>query len=44
VAVLELGAGHGPAVAALAREAGLVVRGIRNDLGGVPRALVLGAP
>ena len=42
--VLELGAGQGPAVSALASGAGLSVRGIRDDLGGVPRALVLVYP
>ncbi len=44
VAVLELGQGQGPAVAALARQAGLVTLGARPDLGGVERALVLSAP
>lgn len=47
VAVLELGhwdgQGQGPAVAALGRAAGLAVRGIRADLGGIERALVLAA-
>ena len=42
-AVLELGAGQAPAVAALARAAGLGVLGCREDLGGIPRALVLSA-
>jgi release factor glutamine methyltransferase len=42
VAVLELGIGQGPAVAGLAEAAGLSVRGSREDLGGVQRALVLG--
>lgn len=41
VAVLELGIGQGPAVARLAEAAGLAVRGFREDLGGVQRALVL---
>jgi release factor glutamine methyltransferase len=40
-AVLELGAGQRPAVAALARAAGLVAAGCREDLGGIERALVL---
>lgn len=39
--ILELGAGQAPDVAALARAAGLIVRGTRNDLGGIPRALIL---
>jgi release factor glutamine methyltransferase len=43
VAVLELGIGQGPAVARLAERAGLAVRGFRDDLGGVQRALVLGS-
>jgi release factor glutamine methyltransferase len=42
VAVLELGIGQGPAVARLAEAAGLAVRGFREDLGGVQRAMVLG--
>jgi release factor glutamine methyltransferase len=42
VAVLELGIGQGPAVARLAEAAGLEVRGFKEDLGGVQRALVLG--
>ncbi len=41
VAVLELGAGQGGAVCALAAAAGLSHLGTRDDLGGVPRALVL---
>jgi release factor glutamine methyltransferase len=40
VAVLELGIGQGPQVAALAREAGLCAT-TRPDLAGIPRALVL---
>lgn len=41
VCVLELGAGQEPAVATLARAAGLDVDGAaRPDLGGIPRALV----
>jgi len=43
VAVLELGIGQDAAVAALARTAGLAVRGVRADLGGIARALVLAA-
>ncbi len=43
VAVLELGAGQGGAVRALAAGAGLSHLGTRDDLGGVPRALVLAA-
>ena len=42
-AVLELGAGQGPAVAALAEQAGLETAGVRADLGGIDRALVLSA-
>ncbi|MCQ4162744.1 peptide chain release factor N(5)-glutamine methyltransferase [Roseomonas sp. GC11] len=42
-AVLELGEGQGPAVSALAEAAGLAVRGLRADLGGIGRALVLAA-
>jgi release factor glutamine methyltransferase len=41
VAVLELGLGQEPAVAGLARAAGLTALLARHDLGGVPRALVL---
>lgn len=44
IAVLELGQGQGPAVAALAEAAGLAIRGCRADLGGTDRALVLAAP
>lgn len=40
-AVLELGQGQGPAVAALAQAAGLAVLGTHADLGGVDRALRL---
>ena len=43
VAVLELGIGQDASVAELARHAGLAVRGLRADLGGVARALVLTA-
>ncbi|RAI59151.1 peptide chain release factor N(5)-glutamine methyltransferase [Roseicella frigidaeris] len=41
-AVLELGQGQQAAVEAIARDAGLDPLGCRPDLGGVPRALVLG--
>lgn len=41
VAVLELGAGQAPAVAALAEAEGLEVLTIRPDLAAIPRALVL---
>ena len=44
VAVLELGLGQGAAVAGLAGAAGLEVRAVRADLGGVERALVFGPP
>jgi release factor glutamine methyltransferase len=40
-AVLELGAGQRAAVEALAAAAGLVPSGCREDLGGIPRAMVL---
>ena len=40
-AVLELGAGQAPAVAALAMAAGLRLCGTRDDLAGIPRAMVL---
>ena len=43
VAVLELGIGQDTEVAALARAGGLAIRGLRADLGGIPRALVLGS-
>ncbi len=43
-AVLELGQGQAPAVAALARQAGLTVLGTHADLGGVDRALILQRP
>jgi release factor glutamine methyltransferase len=42
-AVLELGAGQGPAVAALARQVGLERVDLRPDLGGIDRALVVSA-
>jgi release factor glutamine methyltransferase len=41
LAVLELGEGQGPAVAALAEAEGLAVMGLKADLGGVGRALIL---
>jgi release factor glutamine methyltransferase len=41
IAVLELGIGQHETVPALARRAGLAVRALRPDLGGIPRALVL---
>ncbi|MBY0335790.1 MAG: peptide chain release factor N(5)-glutamine methyltransferase [Acetobacteraceae bacterium] len=44
LAVLELGEGQAPAVTALAAEAGLRVRGLRDDLAGIPRALTLALP
>lgn len=40
-AVLELGLGQHETVPALARAAGLAIRALRPDLGGIPRALVL---
>jgi release factor glutamine methyltransferase len=43
IAVLELGQGQQAPVESLARAAGLHPGGCRADLGGVPRALVLGA-
>lgn len=42
-AVLELGMGQGPDVAALAAACGLEVLGFRRDLGGIDRALILRA-
>lgn len=42
-AVLELGYGQAAAVSRLAAQSGLMTRAIREDLGGVPRALVLAA-
>ena len=44
LAVLELGEGQGKAVSALAMAQGLAIRGIRADLGGGPRALILNLP
>ena len=41
IAVLELGEGQGPAVSALAHDEGLPVAGLKADLGGIDRALVL---
>lgn len=41
LAVLELGAGQAEAVSALARDAGMAVPGLRADLSGTPRALML---
>jgi release factor glutamine methyltransferase len=43
IAVLELGIGQGVAVGALARRQGLHVLEVRRDLGGIERAMVLGA-
>ena len=43
VAVLELGAGQGPAVKALAAGAGLETLALRPDLGGIDRAIVVSA-
>jgi len=40
VAILELGAGQGPAVAALARRSGLAAD-FRADLAGIQRAIML---
>lgn len=41
LAVLELGVGQAAAVAALARQAGLGLRGVRADLSGIARAILL---
>lgn len=41
LAVLELGVGQAGPVEALARAAGLVPRGLRADLSGIPRAILL---
>jgi release factor glutamine methyltransferase len=38
--IVELGAGQEPAVRALFAKSGLSVRDARNDLAGLPRALV----
>ena len=38
--IVELGAGQEPAVRALFTKVGLTVRGARNDLAGIPRALI----
>jgi release factor glutamine methyltransferase len=43
-AVLELGQGQAPSVSALAGQNGLAVLGVRRDLGGIERALMLGLP
>ncbi len=43
VVVLELGIGQANAVAALARAQGFLVQDIHADLGGIPRAMVLGS-
>lgn len=42
VAVLEVGQGQAGAVAGLLTEAGLVLRGVRTDLGGVERCVIAG--
>ncbi|MCQ8277851.1 peptide chain release factor N(5)-glutamine methyltransferase [Acetobacteraceae bacterium KSS8] len=42
LAVFEFGIGQAPAIASLATEAGLDVRAVRADLGGVDRAITLG--
>jgi release factor glutamine methyltransferase len=44
LAVLELGQGQAPAVSALAEAWGLHVAALRDDLGGIPRALALALP
>jgi len=41
--IVELGAGQEPPVRALFTKSGLTDRGARNDLAGIPRALVAGA-
>ena len=41
LAVLELGQGQAGAVSALARAQGLSIAGVRADLGGIPRAMIL---
>ena len=41
IAVLELGAGQASAVRTLAAARGLAIRAVADDLGGMPRALVL---
>jgi release factor glutamine methyltransferase len=43
-AILEIGAGQGPALEPLFRNSGLAVRRITPDLAGIPRALVLEKP
>jgi release factor glutamine methyltransferase len=42
IAAVEVGDGQGPAVAAIMAQVGLVLRGIRHDLSGVDRCIVLG--
>jgi release factor glutamine methyltransferase len=42
IAVVEVGAGQATGVTAIMAEAGLVLRGVRYDLSGVDRCLVLG--
>jgi release factor glutamine methyltransferase len=42
IAAVEVGDGQGPAVAAIMAQAGLVLHGIRHDLSGVDRCIVLG--
>jgi release factor glutamine methyltransferase len=44
MAVLELGRGQPPAVSALAVQQGLAVADLRDDMAGIPRALVLARP
>jgi release factor glutamine methyltransferase len=44
LAVLEIGIGQADAVASLAQAAGLELSGVRPDLGGVDRALLLTSP
>ena len=41
--MVELGAGQGPAVTTLFTGAGLKVTGLRDDLAGIPRALIAAA-
>jgi release factor glutamine methyltransferase len=42
IAVVEAGTGQAAAIAAIMDEAGLAIRGVRHDLSGVDRCLVLG--
>lgn len=44
LAILELGIGQGPAVAALGEAAGLGLLGFKADLGGIDRAILLRRP